>query len=191
MLVYFFCTLFQFVRCIKCNAGGAPPAGIAFYAADKLKKLVGLGIIYVAVISEGLRVLVPALAQKLYKLPIPGARSWKTTRRGTASTWHTSSPSSCSLPCFTCGPRCCGYWLRPDEPEDEGWDIDKYRKLIVGLGFVILGSDACLFFTRSRKWAGRVAALRHRPHRDGGLPCRGGLPLLRVRDPEAERARSC
>ena len=38
MLVYFFCTLFQFVCCIKCNAGGAPPAGIAFYAADKLKK---------------------------------------------------------------------------------------------------------------------------------------------------------
>ena len=37
MLVYFFCTLFQFVCCIKCNAGGAPPAGIAFYA-DKLKK---------------------------------------------------------------------------------------------------------------------------------------------------------
>ena len=36
--------------------------------------------------------------------------------------------------------------MRPDEPEDEGWDIDKYRKLIVGLGFVILGSDACLFF---------------------------------------------
>ena len=27
MLVYFFCTLFQFVCCIKCNAGGAPPAG--------------------------------------------------------------------------------------------------------------------------------------------------------------------
>ena len=38
MLVYFFCTLFQFVCCIKCNAGGRRPAGIAFYAADKLKK---------------------------------------------------------------------------------------------------------------------------------------------------------
>ncbi len=38
MLVYLFCTLFRFVCCIKCNAGGALPAGIAFYAADKLKK---------------------------------------------------------------------------------------------------------------------------------------------------------
>jgi hypothetical protein len=38
MLVYFFCRFFQFVCCIKCNAGRAPPAGIAFYAADKLKK---------------------------------------------------------------------------------------------------------------------------------------------------------
>jgi hypothetical protein len=38
MLVYFFCMLFQFVCCITCNAGGAPPAGIAFYAADNLKK---------------------------------------------------------------------------------------------------------------------------------------------------------
>ena len=37
MLVYFFCTLFQFVCCIKCNAGGRRSAGIAFYAADKIK----------------------------------------------------------------------------------------------------------------------------------------------------------
>jgi hypothetical protein len=36
--VYYFCMLFQFVCCTKCNAGGEPPAGIAFYAADKLKE---------------------------------------------------------------------------------------------------------------------------------------------------------
>ena len=33
MLVYFFCTLFQFVCCIKCTAGGRRPAGSAFYPA--------------------------------------------------------------------------------------------------------------------------------------------------------------
>ncbi len=38
MLVNFFCMLFQFVCCIKCNVGEVPPAGIAFYAAGKLKK---------------------------------------------------------------------------------------------------------------------------------------------------------
>ena len=37
-LVNFLCTIFLFVCSINCTAGGQPPAGGAFYAADKWKK---------------------------------------------------------------------------------------------------------------------------------------------------------
>ncbi len=60
---------------VRTTAPPSPPQGTAqAHAKYWLWKLVTVAVlapIYCSVIAEGLRVNVPALGQKLYKLPIP------------------------------------------------------------------------------------------------------------------------
>jgi hypothetical protein len=129
---------------------------IAAYWAWQLGTKVLMGVIYIAVISEGLRLLVPSLGQKLYKLPIPGAVLLEEDEVG-----HRIDLAHCLalfllLGVFYLWVELLRFWLRPGEEVEEGWDADKYRQLITVLGVVILGADGCLFYfsVAQMDWSG-------------------------------------
>lgn len=105
-----------------------------------------LGVIYIAVISEGLRVLVPALGQKLSKLAIPGAWMLAEDEAGHRLDLAHIFALFLLIAVFHLWAEVIRSWLRPDDPEDEGFDPDNYFRLVATLAVVILGADAFLFF---------------------------------------------
>jgi hypothetical protein len=115
-----------------------------------------LGLIYIAVISEGLRLLVPALGQKVYKLPIPGAYMLEDDEVGHRLDLAHGFAIFLLLGVFYLWAELLKFWLRPGEESDEGWDSDNYRRLITALGIVILGADGCLFYfsVSQMDWSG-------------------------------------
>jgi hypothetical protein len=106
-----------------------------------------LAPIYCSVIAEGLRMLVPPLGQKLYKLPIPGFATlgqYQETRR-------------LDLAIFMAIFLLIAVWWLWEQVlkvllgsdvilQDSGWNPDAYKRVVLILGTVILGADACLFY---------------------------------------------
>lgn len=128
-----------------------PTAAVIFahvkYWAWKAVTIVVLAPIYCSVIAEGLRMLVPALGQKLYKLPIPGIASlaqYQELRR-------------LDLAIFLALFLLIAVWwlweqllrviLGSDAAfRDSGWNPDAYKRVVLILGMIVLGADACLFY---------------------------------------------
>jgi hypothetical protein len=115
-----------------------------------------LGLIYIAVISEGLRLLVPALGQKLYKLPIPGAVLLEDDEVGHRLDLAHGFSIFLLLGVFYLWGELLRFWLRPGEEAGEGWDSENYQTLITALGVAILGADGCLFYfsVSQMDWSG-------------------------------------
>jgi hypothetical protein len=132
-------------------------AQIQYWAWQIFTKVV-LGIIYLAVIAEGLRLVVPALGQKIHKLPgLSSFNDYEFTHRldlahffslfmliGVWSLWASM----------------LRVWLEVDSRIND-WDSENYRRLIVTLGSIILLADACLFYAAMTQigWGGSVFSL--------------------------------
>jgi len=116
-----------------------------------------LGMIYVAVISEGLRFLVPALGQKLWKLP--GLRMLKDYE----DTYRLDLAPILSIfvliAVWYLWDKILQVWLHSDRVfVAEGFNPQAYRTLVLMLGCVILAADAVLFYTAMTHvgWRGTV-----------------------------------
>src|ERR1051326_126135 len=130
----------------------APPTAIIVFAHAKywLWKAITiavLGPIYCLVIAEGLRMLVPALGQKLHKLPLPGCSifaQYQETRRLDLALF---------LSIFLL---VAVWWLWEQVLKvflstetailTSGWNPDAYKRLVMILGAVVLVADAALFY---------------------------------------------
>jgi len=99
-----------------------------------------LGFIYLAVISEGLRMLVPALGQKIYKLPMLGSlRDYEETYRLDLAPFFAVF---LLVGVFVLWPRIIAVWMRDGSLRD--WSAE--QRLVVVLGSGILLADAVLFY---------------------------------------------
>ena len=119
----------------------------AKYWLWKALTIIVLGPIYCSVIAEGLRMLVPALGQKLHKLAIPGFAmfgQYQETRR-------------LDLAIFLALFLLIAVWWLWEQVlkvllttdiafHDSGWNPDAYKRLVLILGVVVLVADAALFY---------------------------------------------
>ncbi len=115
-----------------------------------------LSIIYMTVISEGLRIAVPPLAQKLYKFPFLGfLRDYEETHRLDAAfflalfvlvaTWYLWQ-------------ELLHLWLQREESPDTAPHLPRRLQLIVTIGAIILGADLAIFYLSmaKRSWGGTL-----------------------------------
>ena len=101
-----------------------------------------LGTIYVSVIAEGARLLMPPLAQKVYKLAIPGFAAlgqYQETRR-----LDLAIPFAFVI--FLVASSCWELVLlvllgKEESFDDSGWKVDNYKRLILILGAIFLFAD--------------------------------------------------
>ena len=99
-----------------------------------------LGVIYLAIISEGLRVLIPALGQKVYKLPfLSRLQDYEATCRLDMAPFFAFF---LLVGVFVLWPKIIVIWMSQDDPS--GWSREE--QLIVVIGTAILGADAVLFY---------------------------------------------
>lgn len=113
-----------------------------------------LAIVYLDIVSEGLRHLVHITAKKIHTVPGFGA-----LRR---YAWSHQIDSAQLLALFLLlfvfffWGQILELWLMNkghDQFDDRGWRPETHRALLVTLGTVILGADVCLFYT-AITWAG-------------------------------------
>jgi hypothetical protein len=119
-------------------------ARLKYWAWEILTKGI-LGVIYISVIAEGLRRLVPALGQRLYRLPGLGAlREYEATYRLDLAPFLAVF---ILIAVWYLWDEILQLWLRRECDDDESpWNRANHGLLIVSLGIVILGSDAVLFY---------------------------------------------
>ena len=102
-----------------------------------------MGLIYLAVISEGFRLLVPVLGQRLYKLPgLSFLEDYEATYKLDLApffavflliaVWHLWG-------------KVIGFWIARDD-DDSWWNTDAHKFLVRILAVIILGADGFLFF---------------------------------------------
>lgn len=122
-------------------------ASIAKYWLWKAVTVVVLGPIYCIVIAEGLRMSVPALGQKLHKLPIPGAAqlaAYQETRRLDLAIFLAIF---LLVAVWWLWEQTLKSWLISDDVfEKPGWNPVVYRRIVMTLAVVILAADCCLFY---------------------------------------------
>lgn len=104
-----------------------------------------LGVIYLSVISDGLRYLVPPLAQRLYKLPgLSVLQDYEETYRLDLAPFFAFF---LLIAVWYLWEKLLQLWLGWDEALDGSeWNLEAYRRLISTLGVAIVGADACLFY---------------------------------------------
>lgn len=113
---------------------------ILVYCAWQAVSKLFLGVIYLAVISEGLRVLIPALGQKLYKLPgLSSLQDYEATHRLDLAPFFAVF---LLVAVFVLWHRIVELWLSGEEFSR----LAKEHQLVVGMGCMILGADAVLFY---------------------------------------------
>lgn len=123
-----------------------------------IKLLVGFG--YIAVITEGLRMVVPALGMKLYNMPFLGALK-------NYEGWHhldLAPFAAVLLFCLSSAIWCAllEAWLYDDSTlRASGRCPVRYQQCMVVVGGVILFADACLFYRAMTMvgWSGRALSL--------------------------------
>ena len=119
----------------------------AKYWLWKFVTIVILAPIYCSVIAEGLRMLVPALGQKLYKLAIPGFAmfgQYQETRRLDLAIFMSVF---LLVSVWWLWEQVLKVFLTTDALfEESGWNAANYTRVVLILGVVILGADACLFY---------------------------------------------
>jgi hypothetical protein len=105
-----------------------------------------LGVIYVSVISDGLRILLPDLGKKLYKLPIPYANLLENDEVGHRLDLAHVFALFLLIAVFFLWSWLIRTWLRPGEEEDDGWDATNYQRLVFALAVVIISADTFIFY---------------------------------------------
>lgn len=102
-----------------------------------------LGVVYVAIIAEGLRTLIPPLGQKLWKLPLlTFLRDYEETHR-----LDLAPVMSVFIFIAVCvlWEQVLEIWLVRQE-KGSAWLLDNKAILMVSLGSLVLGADICLFY---------------------------------------------
>lgn len=114
-----------------------------------------LGMIYLAVIAEGFRLLMPPLGQRLYKLPGLGwTRDYEATYRLDLANFF--SIFMLIAVWYLWGMILC-FWLEVDPFSDKPTtNTDRHKAVVVVLGVVVLVADACLFYAAMTQmgWTG-------------------------------------
>ncbi len=125
-----------------------------YYTWQIVTKLV-LGVIYMQTIAEGFRFLVPALGQKVSKIPGLGMLAhYEATYRLDLAVFFSFFML---IAVFFLWNRIIQLWLEVDGGQEYvGANADHQDQLIVTLGFVVLGADLCLFYLAVTKitWGG-------------------------------------
>jgi hypothetical protein len=118
------------------------PAAIWAYFVYAVWTFVSKGVLamgYLAIISEGLRLLVPALGQKLYKLPMLAVlREYEATYRLDLAPFFAFF---LLIAVFGLWPKIIDIWI------SERGRCNREERLIVALGGAILVADAVLFYS--------------------------------------------
>lgn len=122
-----------------------------------------LGIIYWTVISEGLRLLLPVLGQRIHKVPIPGFSYFDRFE----ATHRLDLAHGLSIFLFIAMWKLWALILEDrlgsdQHFRDSGWeDTDAYKSLVLLLGRVILGADAVLFYIAMTQmgWSGSAFSI--------------------------------
>ena len=119
-------------------------AALYYYTWQLLTK-VFLGVVYMTVISEGFRHLIPALALRLSKVPgLSALDGFEFSYRIDLA--HGFAFFMLLSVCFLWS-RILVLWLEPGHHFDEiGWDDEHHVQLILTLGVIILCADACFFY---------------------------------------------
>ena len=121
-----------------------------------------LGLIYLAVIAEGLRYLIPPLGQKLWKIGIPGLdmlRDYESLYRLDLAMFFSLG---ILIAVFQLWVWLLQVHLFLEDPEgDEAWNSEKRVLLITWLAATILGGDAILFYVSMCQvgWGGGAISL--------------------------------
>jgi len=104
-----------------------------------------LSVVYVNVIAEGLRIVVPPLAQKIHALPGLGVLNehQATHALDLALPFSVFSLLGCSV----AWNRLLRLWLGVPLPGHERWHSENYPRFILGLGGLLLASDCYLFYS--------------------------------------------
>lgn len=107
-------------------------------------KMLGMGLIYVSVIAEGLRTLIPPMGQKLWK--VPGLAALKDYE----GTYKLDIAPIMAVFIFIAvtvlWDEILELWLLK-LPEHGHWRLDNREMLIVSLGTLVLGADIILFYS--------------------------------------------
>jgi hypothetical protein len=133
-------------------------ARLRYWSWQLLTKVV-LGIIYLMVIAEGLRLVVPALGQKIHKLPaLSSLKDYEATHRLDLASFFSLFML---IGVWSLWGSILRVWLEVDREIHPSWDSDNHRRLVVSLGSVILLADACLFYAAMTQigWGGAVFSL--------------------------------
>ncbi|QDT43496.1 hypothetical protein Pan241w_35970 [Gimesia alba] len=113
----------------------------------------GLGIVYIAIIAEGLRQLVPTLGQKLYKLPgLTFLQDYEATYRLDIAPIFALF---LMIAVWFLWGKVLQMWLVSDFA-GPGWNSESYAMLVYILAFTILGADMILFYSAVTQmgWSG-------------------------------------
>jgi hypothetical protein len=123
-------------------------------------KIVVFGMLYIYLISEGLRLVIPALGQKLWKLPgLSILRNYEETHRLDLAPVFAIV---LLIAVFYLWCRVLEGWIFPDHDlQTLGRHPGRYRLFIITLGSVVLGADLVLFYVSmtSMGWKGVVFSL--------------------------------
>ena len=104
-----------------------------------------LGVIYISVMADGLRTLIPALGQKLYQLPLLGElKHYEGTHRLDLAPFMAFL---IAIAVFYLWERILSFWLGAEYDDGPHWDSEKEGELVLKLGYVLLGADILLFYS--------------------------------------------
>lgn len=124
--------------------------------------LFSLGIIYWTIISEGLRLLMPVLGQKLHKASLPGFSYLDRFE----ATYRLDLAHGLAVFLFIATWNLWGMVLKSMLGSDEhfrryGWNPQAFKRVVMVLGKVILCADAILFYIAMTQmgWSGTVFSI--------------------------------
>jgi hypothetical protein len=140
----------------------APPFRLGaylLYLAWQVTTKCVLGVVYLAVIAEGLRIVIPPLSQKLHKLPgLAILDRFETTYQVDLANIFAVF---LLLAVWALWDRCLRIWLDVPAHCHPSWNPERYRQFIVVMGSIVLFSDAMLFYFAmgTMSWGGSQFSL--------------------------------
>ena len=119
-----------------------------------------MGLVYVGLIGDGFRTIIPALGQKLWKLPgLASLYDFQETHRLDMA--HVLAVFML-IAVWYLWERLLVLWLSRMENYDcDGWDPVAHFQLVLALGVTVLGADAALFYAAMSRvgWRGGIFSL--------------------------------
>ena len=113
-------------------------------------------LIYFTMIAEGMRVVIPSSALKLYK--VPGLGALQTDAIGYRLDVAHFLSIALLLAAWFFAEKALLLWLHPGDSPESGYDYDNYRRLITVLATMVIGGDALMFYVSVTEmgWGGTV-----------------------------------